>query len=143
MHDLALIETLYKKHTYTIQPNGCWLWDSNLTAAGYGYVCVKRRSILAHRIALMLSGVPVGPKDLVLHSCDSPSCVNPDHLRTGTHKENTKDMMDRGRHGTLGKKKSHCVHGHEYKEGSYFLDNNNYRRCKACRIVHNRKGKAA
>lgn len=51
----------------------------------------------AHRFSLQLTGVQVLPELVVMHKCDNPSCVNPDHLSIGTHKQNTADAMTKGR----------------------------------------------
>ena len=51
---------------------------------------------IAARIAVALDGRPAGDL-IVLHACDNPECVRPDHLRLGTYAENTRDMLDRGR----------------------------------------------
>jgi len=86
--------------------NECWNWKGRCKH-GYGLfkVCVDRKDkgFIASRVALYLSGVDV--KDLfVLHSCDNPPCCNPNHLRTGTAKDNTNDMIERGR--LFGRKKN-------------------------------------
>lgn len=73
----------------------CWLWQGLKTAKGYGrYGKGGRR---AHRIAYseFIGEIPSGL--LVLHSCDNPSCVNPNHLFLGTSADNTKDMVTKGR----------------------------------------------
>jgi hypothetical protein len=53
----------------------------------------------AHRLSLVLCGrdVPSGRKDVIMHTCDNPSCVNPAHLKIGTQKENMHDMIAKGR----------------------------------------------
>jgi hypothetical protein len=76
----------------------CWDWTGHRNRAGYGGV--KRDgagSSLTHRVAweLVIGPIPEG-LDL-LHKCDRPSCVNPDHLRPGTHAENMADMKAKGR----------------------------------------------
>lgn len=64
----------------------CWLWQGAL-ANGYGFF----RNETAHRFAwsFIYGEVPRGL--FILHSCDTPQCVNPRHLRAGTHEENTLD----------------------------------------------------
>jgi len=71
----------------------CWCWRHTKNADGYG-VCSH---VLAHRIALVLSGRVLLQSDCVLHSCDNPPCCNPHHLRVGTRLENTDDCRKRGR----------------------------------------------
>jgi len=87
------------------EPNsGCWLWTSTATPPGYGWFRRSGKMIYAHRAAYEASTgqrVPVGL--VVRHSCDTPSCVNPDHLSVGTKADNGRDMRERGR-SLLGSK---------------------------------------
>jgi hypothetical protein len=76
--------------------SGCWLWMGGVQSKGYGLMNFRGRKWYAHRLALHLSGRD--PGDLcVLHRCDNPPCVNPDHLRIGTSADNTLDMIRKGR----------------------------------------------
>lgn len=74
---------------------GCWLW-TGIVSNNYGRVRLDR-NIGAHRFSYMtLKGaVPVGLH--VLHKCDVPSCVNPDHLWLGTNHDNMMDKVRKGR----------------------------------------------
>lgn len=80
---------------------GCWNWTGYRDPKGYGQI--DRRYIpglgwlLAHRVMYELSIGPIPPRMLVLHKCDNPSCINPEHLATGTPKDNSRDMVVRGR----------------------------------------------
>ena len=76
-------------------PN-CWLWTGSINSKGYGLINVGGRKIYAHRYSLELATGPIGDAH-ALHSCDNPPCVNPDHLRPGTHQENMRDAAERGR----------------------------------------------
>lgn len=77
--------------------DGCWLWKAKtVTYFGYGRIRVGKKTIVAHRVAwYLIHGVL--PQQLLLHSCDNPKCVNPDHLREGTQFENMKDKTSRNR----------------------------------------------
>jgi hypothetical protein len=84
--------------------SGCWLWvgkNKTKSASDYGRLGRKLAHRLSHEIFKGL--IPQGLH--VLHSCDTPSCVNPAHLRAGTSKENVADCISRGRfrksHGSL------------------------------------------
>lgn len=80
------------------QEEDCWLWQKALNSMGYGEVYVGKRVMLAHRLAWTLAnGSEIPPGHYMLHSCDTPSCVNPHHLRPGTQKENSADARKRGR----------------------------------------------
>lgn len=80
------------------EPNtGCWLWLGSLTNWGYGTFWFGGDRYGAHRFSYWLH-VDVIPEGLfVLHHCDVPSCVNPQHLRVGTQQQNMEEMALRGR----------------------------------------------
>ena len=77
--------------------DGCWLWTGGKNNLGYGRFYVRQVLWRAHRVAWILERgeIPVGL--WVLHHCDNPSCVRPDHLFLGTPKDNTADMYAKGR----------------------------------------------
>jgi len=79
-------------------PGACWLWTAGTQGGGYGAFVIGGRTYKAHRLSYELhnGALPAGAH--VLHACDRPGCVNPAHLRAGTQKENTADMVSRGRH---------------------------------------------
>ena len=78
-------------------PSGCWLWKGSTRTGGYGQFKIGGRATVAHRYSLMLAGRPVLPGLKVLHTCDTPRCVNPDHLVIGSQAENIADRDARGR----------------------------------------------
>jgi hypothetical protein len=72
---------------------GCWLWQGGIHN-GYGnFVPVGGKSGLAHRTSYRLFKGIIPDGLLVLHSCNIPACVNPDHLRVGTNADNAIDKM--------------------------------------------------
>lgn len=80
---------------------GCWLWIASVSNKGYGQMQFKlaaggHKNWGAHRFskALEIGGIP---DKFVLHKCDRPRCVRPDHLFLGTQKDNMSDMARKGR----------------------------------------------
>lgn len=88
--------------------DGCWEWTAAIDHRGYGKIWVgsKRdgtwRMAAAHRVAWELANGPTGELH-VLHQCDNPRCVRPSHLFLGTHGDNMRDCVEKGRHGTTRK----------------------------------------
>ena len=85
----------------------CWLWTGGSNAGGYGHFSVNRKSMMAHRISFELHHGR-WPTGFVLHHCDTPACVNPDHLYEGTSQDNVDDMMLRRRDALRGERNYAC-----------------------------------
>lgn len=85
------------------EDNGCVLWVAGAaTNNGYGRFNMRRpeggfKGVLAHRFVWEQANGPIPAGMEVLHACDTPRCVNVDHLSVGTHAENMKQMSERGR----------------------------------------------
>lgn len=80
-----------------VRENGCWVWFGQKDKGGYGVFWFYGKQCRAHRASheLYAGLIPAGM--CVLHRCDNPACVNPDHLFIGTRKDNTQDMLRKGR----------------------------------------------
>ncbi len=90
------IERFWSRVDKTSSDRGCWMWQGKPQNKGYGQLEVEGRSWLAHVFCWTLEQGKEPALNL-LHSCDTPLCVNPDHLREGTQKDNMQDAKDRGR----------------------------------------------
>ena len=75
----------------------CWLWCGWKGDRGYGRFVIDGVRYRSHRLAWWINGKEIPDGMLVCHRCDEPSCVKPDHLFVGTSKENTRDMVQKGR----------------------------------------------
>ena len=98
----------------------CWIWKASLTKSGYGQLGARRSDNAcgdrrAHRMVWVWRYGPIPGGLCVLHRCDVPACVNPDHLYLGTDSDNHTDMVERGR-STRGER-----HGMAKLDGSDVL----------------------
>ncbi len=99
---LALMARLL--HKSEVNPNGCINWRGKVDSHGYGQIRIgsrldgTRRMVYVHRLAAaMWKGFDLDSPLLVLHECDNPPCWNPKHLFSGTHADNSEDMVAKGR----------------------------------------------
>ena len=105
------------KFINNIKPNPdtrCWEWQgAKRNKAGYGAFSLKGKVIDAHRFSYEYYKGEIPEGLFILHSCDNPSCVNPDHLRAGTARENVRDSIERGTHNFLKPTRTSLKKGHK------------------------------
>lgn len=82
--------------------SGCIEWQRKLDKNGYGRLLVivdgVKKTMKAHRLSYEHHNGKIPDGMMVCHSCDNPSCINPQHLFVGTASDNNQDMMSKGRH---------------------------------------------
>lgn len=124
-----------------VQDNGCWAWAGRITKRGYGHFSVKRKMLLAHRVAyeMFIDHVPEGyVVDHVCHnadplcaggsSCEHRRCVNPIHLHATSQRSNV--LSGRGIAARYAARLK-CKNGHDLANGNVRMEGNT-RVCKAC-----------
>ncbi len=116
---------------------GCWLWMGSTRSGGYGGFHVGGTTkVGAHRYAYERANGPIPHGLWVLHRCDTPTCVRPDHLFLGTAIDNYRDMVAKGRRGRpvwSRPRRTHCSLGHELTPDNVYLRQRNSRQCRICR----------
>lgn len=93
---LPVAERFWKKVRKT---DSCWLWTGSISSFGHGSFNISGRAEVASRMAWILTYGEIPHSMWILHKCDVPACVNPDHLYLGTRDNNLRDAMDRKRLG--------------------------------------------
>ena len=123
--------------------SGCWLWQRGHNGMGYGQIGIgsmrdnSRRGALAHRVSYEIFKGSIPNELFVLHKCDAPRCVNPDHLFPGTQADNMADKLAKGRHHYA--KRTHCFNGHLYAGDNLIFPKVGGRGCRTCERERDRK----
>ena len=90
----TLIERFEQKFEKT---EGCWEWHAGRNGNGYGAMYIGQKKVFAHRLSYELYIGRIPDNLCVLHKCDNPGCVNPEHLFLGTRKDNMVDKVSKDR----------------------------------------------
>ena len=135
---LSLEERFWAKVKKT---DGCWVWTGSAQHNGYGYLHIgdktNRKPMRAHRVSWELHNGPIPTGLWVLHRCDNPPCVRPEHLWLGDRTDNMRDCAAKGRVRVIGKSRlKHCKRGHEFSSENTRIRPNGHRACRICQTMH-------
>lgn len=99
--ELEILAERLALHSIPEPNSGCLLWTSTVTGKGYALLGIghrdTRREVRAHRLAYEVAKGPIPDGMQVLHKCDVPSCINPEHLFLGTNQDNMDDKVAKRR----------------------------------------------
>jgi hypothetical protein len=128
--------------------SGCWEWQGALNSMGYGVISFNSRPMYAHRFVFERTFGGLRPGVVVMHSCDNPRCVRPAHLSAGTQKDNSRDMVEKGRTNNQPKwSRLYCRRNHRLTPDNVYVENRatgkTYRKCRICgdKAARAREGK--
>lgn len=91
-------DRFWRKVAVTNDPTSCWLWKNGVSGEGYGQAHWQGRTMKAHRVACLLANGPIPAGVIIMHRCDNPLCCRPSHLMKGSPRDNSRDMVARGRY---------------------------------------------
>lgn len=86
-----------RKH-FIKESDGCWIWLKYRDKRGYGHLRRFGKNWLAHRYMYLCTNGDFDRSLNILHKCDNPSCINPDHLFIGTQRDNILDCIEKKRY---------------------------------------------
>lgn len=111
----------------------CLVYTGGINSHGYPVIVFRRKPTKGSRLVYTLVHGKIPTGKMICHTCDNRACLNPMHLYAGSAKDNMRDCMERGRHGTASV--THCKNGHEYTKENTCRDRNGRRFCRTCRNV--------
>ena len=147
---LRTITQRFEQYSHPCPNTGCWWWSGSVNGPlGYGQIRDNRDGVRklrrASHVALEIAGRTLPDGLEACHTCDNPECVNPDHLFPGTHTENMRDALQKGRltFPPLRDKRwkepgARCIHGHEITVKTIRILPSGDSYCVICRRKNNR-----
>ena len=121
----------------TEKEGDCLMWQGYKDKDGYGTITIKGVPHRTHRLAYILTHLEPLMDLWVLHTCDRPSCINPEHLYAGTQIDNEQDKLRRNRN--MNAQKTECKRGHEFTLENTRIDPRGQRVCKSCDAIRTKK----
>ena len=95
--DLMTEEERFWSWVNISDPESCWEWKGHKNKDGYGRFVSNKKRYVSSRFSYTISKGDIPDDLLVCHSCDNPSCVNPEHLFLGSYTDNNRDTVNKGR----------------------------------------------
>lgn len=133
---LKSIITRFSKYMQKSNDSDCIEWTAYIDSMGYGRIKINKKTTTAHRVSFMIFKGEIPENLCVCHACDNPKCVNPDHLFLGSHTENMRDMIKKGRKPSIVKSK--CKRGHEFSlENTKIYGKAKF--CKKCDAIRHKE----
>lgn len=126
----------FMKYVEMVPESGCWIWTAALNSFGYGQFGLRtpvRRPYPAHRVSYVIHHGPITTGMVIDHKCRVRSCVNPDHIRMVTQKQNMEHAaiapgMGTGGVAAVNRRKTCCPKC----AGEYSVNSQGWRICKPC-----------
>lgn len=120
----------------------CWLWTGTVRGKGYGWFQIDGKRKAAHRFSYETFKEPIEPGKVIMHTCDNPLCVNPEHLVQGTQKENIRDAITKGRWIQGRGLSNYCKNGHLLEGYNLLYDpKRDARKCRECHNARRRNNR--
>lgn len=133
----------YLNNTYKDPNTGCFIWLGSVTTNGYGQITLNKKTRSLHRAIYELhNNIVLNKKNVIMHICDTRSCININHLKLGTQSLNMLDASKKGRMFNPHRNKKYCINGHEFNELNTKFVTSKHRKCKICVKKNNDKSNA-
>ena len=116
----------------------CVIWDKCFYLSGYPRLSIPRFDLRAHRLSYMVNVDKMIKEEVIDHICQNKKCINHEHLRAVSNKENT--LMNSSGVAYDNIRKKHCLHGHELSgDNLYIQKSTGFRYCRECGKIRRRR----